>query len=134
MRADTSKDDPDAVASVLNRYLSDNDSYSNKRVDTSYLSITSKDKFDDDKQNTVRTTIYSRYAVWGILPCSNSLFISSYFGVSYADMAKDVGHEREWRPTVFGPVGVEMKLATGNLQIISIIIECYAIRYRELCE
>lgn len=122
--ADASKteDGPTSVAAVLSSYVDDQATYLSKREPSGYFNWYSRFKKDKEEELGGEWVSYKgSCAIWGFLPCRNTLFISSYWGVAYSHDQGDgpISDERNgWRP--FGPVGLEWKLLTYESTPISI--------------
>lgn len=104
--------EPDAVVAVLNSYIDDKDTYMRKRIDKSYYSVVDVQVFNQETKTIKSTTFTSSCTTYFILPCSDTIFVSSYYGVSYANTSENIGEDKKWNFRAFGPVGIEIKLAT----------------------
>lgn len=114
--------EPDSVVAVLDSYIDDVDVMNRKRSENSfiisYIDYTTYDGTEDKvKTSSWRTTCH----IYKIFPCENTIFIGSYYGVSYANYKKEMGMEKEWHPRAFGPVGIEFKLSSIKSKPISLM-------------
>lgn len=110
--ADASDKTADDVVAVLDSYIDDHDAFIRKRSHTAYRSSFEHISFDD-QTNKVKKKGYISYCSGSFyLPCKDTLFLSSYYGVSYINLAENSLEEREWNFRAFGPVGIELKLMT----------------------
>jgi len=83
-----------------------------KRIDRSYYSVVDVQEFNQENKTIYKTPYTSICTGPFLLPCSDSIFISSYYGISYTNTSKNTGEDKQWNFRAFGPVGIEMKLAT----------------------
>ena len=112
--------DPDAVVAILDSYVDDREAYANKRFDNAYYSVFDVQTFNAEIQEVETTTYTSRCRHYHVLPCRNSIFLSSYYGISLANVAKDAGEDKELGFRAFGPVGLELKLLTFRSAPVSL--------------
>ena len=109
---------PDAVVATLDSLVDEQDVYFKKYSDDAYYS--EFEVVTTDATGKLSTTDYSSTCTgWSILPCKNSLFISSYYGLSYGWLTDENGENRKHSGRAFGPVGVELKLLTYKKNIFS---------------
>lgn len=104
--------DPNAVAAALDSFVDERDTFVRKRLDQSYYSIVTVTEFDSDKDIIDTKQYRVTCNPYKILPCRNTLFVSSYYGVSYGNIAQNSTEPKNWNFRAFGPVGIELKLAT----------------------
>lgn len=112
--------DPDAVVAILDSYVDDREAYVNKRFDNAYYSVFDVREFNVETQKVESVSYASTCRNYQVLPCRNSFFLSSYYGVSLANVAKEPGEDRELGFRAFGPVGFELKLLTVRSALVSI--------------
>lgn len=112
--------DPDSVVAILDSYVDDREAYVNKRFDNAYYSVFDVQEFNIETQQVEKVPYTSTCRNYQVLPCRNSLFLSSYYGLSLANVSKEPGQGREVGVRAFGPVGLELKLLTIRSAPISI--------------
>ncbi|PWK47923.1 hypothetical protein [Pleionea mediterranea] len=108
--AANSKDGADQVVAILNQYVNEQDTYNRKRHNTAYLAFVRKNDFTSDKPEKINYISSCRVAQ--ILPCRDTLFLSSYYGLSIMKLDEQSIGDSEWTGRAYGPVGVELKIAS----------------------
>ncbi len=95
------KKDPDLVADILNRYLSDDDAFIKKRDNNAFIVF--KEDSLEDKLKSDNSIFQS--------PQKGIVYISSYYGFAYRNNdAIKFDNDRTSLFIPFGPVGLEFKL------------------------
>jgi hypothetical protein len=99
----------DSVVAVLNQYVDEQDTYNRKHQISAYLGFARKaapSSIEDDTKSYITSC-----TVWALLPCRDTLFLSSYYGLSIANIDEDGTGQKDWTGRAYGPVGIELKVA-----------------------
>lgn len=97
----------DQVVAILNQYVDEQDTYNRKRHNTAYWGFTRQNDLMSEKPKKV--TYRTRCSYYG-LPCRDSIFLSSYYGLSMSYIDEQLNGEKSFKGRAYGPVGVELKL------------------------
>ncbi len=107
--SDSEKGSADRVVAVLNQYVDEQDTYNRKRHNTAYLGFVRKAAPSSLESNT--KSYITGCTLWAVLPCRDTLFLSSYYGLSLMSIDEDGSGEKDWTGRAYGPVGIELKVA-----------------------
>ncbi len=112
--SDNEKGSADRVVAVLNQYVDEQDTYNRKRHNSAYIGFTRRAALSTSDANT--TNYITGCTVWALLPCRDTLFLSSYYGLSIMNIDEDGTGQKDWTGRAYGPVGIELKVANyrGN--------------------
>lgn len=115
--ADASAEGADQVESILRQWVNEEDVYNDKRSNVAYWSI-----FDRIDPFTKEKKTYTAKCAWYGLPCRDTVFISSFWGLAYSrDFGDDdVGSDPSYGYRPFGPLGVEWKLFSFHGKALSL--------------
>jgi len=106
---EASKQGADVVEATLSSYIDEHDAYVSKRHHNAVLYSAFEVTAPDKETGKIATTTYSS---WTKTCCDNTVFIGSNFGVSIVKIDQDNDGEKDYEFRAFGPVGLEIKLAS----------------------
>ncbi len=97
----------DQVVAILNQYVDEQDTYNRKRHNTAYWGFTRQNDLMSEKPKKVT---YFTSCYYYVFPCRDSLFLSSYYGLSMSYIDEQLNGEKSFKGRAYGPVGVELKM------------------------
>jgi len=91
-----------AVAAVIKDYVDEDEVYKNKRSPIAMFT-----------SSKLKSTLRCNY----FITCRDTLFIGSYYGVSFGRLDKYYNNEKVNVARAFGPLGVEYKFYSGRIKV-----------------